>query len=108
MPTVLEAEKKLNKAGPADRLIPKLRADLDDAKIAATHFTKRGQYPAEDLLEDVTHGIKHYPLSALGIAFGLGREIRNDPGWMAEDQEILKERAGHSNGGESKVRAPGL
>jgi hypothetical protein len=38
--------------------IGKLRADLEDAKIAATHFSKRAQYAAEDLLEDVTHGVK--------------------------------------------------
>ena len=53
----------------------KLRADLEDAKIAATHFTKRAQYAVEDLLEDVTHGIKHHPLPALGIASGVGATL---------------------------------
>jgi hypothetical protein len=79
MPTVLGAEEKLNKAGPTEKSIPnlskqaaKLRADLEDAKIAATRFTKRAQHAAEGMLEDVAHGIKHYPLRALGVAFGLG------------------------------------
>jgi ElaB/YqjD/DUF883 family membrane-anchored ribosome-binding protein len=41
---------------------------IEDAK----RMVKRGQYAAEDMVEDTQHMIKHDPLRSVGITFGIG------------------------------------
>ena len=43
-----------------------------DAKSATRRLVKRTRHAAEDLMDDFTHQIKHYPLRSVGIALGAG------------------------------------
>lgn len=45
---------------------------LEDGKAAAERFLRQGRYAVEDGLSELTHTIKRYPVSSLGIAFAAG------------------------------------
>lgn len=84
MPATLESEAKLNKSGAVGesqhtpdllKKAAKTFGELEEAKLAAMHWAKRARYAAEDLVEDVEHGIKRHPLRWLGAAFGAGAAL---------------------------------
>jgi len=81
MSAILEPHEVQNQTGKAStcewmqdltRRAAEASAGMEDAKMAAQHWAKRARYATEDLADDVMHGIKHYPVRSLGVAFGAG------------------------------------
>ena len=45
---------------------------VDDGKLAANRYVKRGQHAFEDGVEEAAHQVKRNPLTSLAIAFAAG------------------------------------
>jgi hypothetical protein len=63
--------------------IPGLSHAVGDGITAARHAVKRGRYAAEDLLYDAVHTIRHRPLKAVGVSFGIGVAAGAILGWAS-------------------------
>ncbi len=50
-------------------------AKLEDGKVAAERFLKRGRYAVEDGIGETAQKIKHHPFSFLAIAFAAGAAL---------------------------------
>src|SRR5215470_13912819 len=49
-----------------------VRHELEDGVVSARRAAKRGQYAAEDLLEETAHCVKRNPISAVAVSFWAG------------------------------------
>jgi ElaB/YqjD/DUF883 family membrane-anchored ribosome-binding protein len=49
-----------------------LNEALEDGRREAKRAFKRGYNAAEDLVDDTAHRVKHHPIQAVAIAFGVG------------------------------------
>jgi len=45
---------------------------VEDGINAAKRAVKQGRHAAEDLVDDAEYQVKHHPLSAVGVSFGIG------------------------------------
>jgi ElaB/YqjD/DUF883 family membrane-anchored ribosome-binding protein len=55
---------------------------VEDGMYKAKRMMRKGQYAAEDLIEDTAHTIKKDPFRSVGITFGAGLGLGIFAGWL--------------------------
>jgi len=60
-----------------------VRHEVEDGVATARRAAKRGQYAAEDLLEETAHCVKRNPISAVAVSFWAGFGLGALALWMA-------------------------
>ncbi len=64
---------------------------VEDGMAQAKRLVKKGEYAADDLMDDTAHLIKHEPFRSVGVTFGVGVGLGIFAGWL------LTRRTKHSN-----------
>ena len=59
---------------------------VEDGITQAKRLVKKGEYAAEDLLDETAHLIKHDPFRSVGITFGVGFGLGILVGWLLTHQ----------------------
>jgi ElaB/YqjD/DUF883 family membrane-anchored ribosome-binding protein len=67
----------------AARLKVKASHAVENAKVGARRFAKRGRYTAEDLVDETAYRIKKDPLRSIAITLAVGLGVGALAGWLA-------------------------
>ncbi len=65
-----------------EKLKTKVTHAAQDGVAEAKILLKKGEYAAEDLIEDTAHMIKHDPFRSVGISLGVGFGLGILAGWL--------------------------